>query len=155
MRFKLDRTLMQEDLDLSKTVDLTQDLAALLSFASKVAFAIRQYSYPYAIKGMTPDPEFAPNDVYWLSTCLIDLGWLAQCISEGGDQKILSACNQLSESFLRYLGQDVDSYVKAVDQTHAFERNKQRFNLKDGIDVLNAIVRKIIHATSTLDAVKT
>ena len=111
--------------DAAKGLDFSVELAGLLTFTSRVAIAIRQYSS----YGNPQDPN-APEDVRILSDCLHNLSDLSEAIIAKDMEKAAWSCDFLASKIGGCL-------------THpAFTRN-MKVQTNDPIALLAAIKNKI------------
>lgn len=124
----------------SKQIDLnlTNELAQLITFTADVATAIRMYS---AYNGSAEYGEDAALDLMWLSDCLHRLDTLAHAILKNRQDGIVSVCDTLIKAYEDY------QVINPCYTRHAkacFERNQGIFSLQQGIDIFKGIRAKVV-----------
>jgi hypothetical protein len=123
---------------MSQQLNLTEELARLLCFAGKVAVAIRTYS-AYNQDPTDSRKGFAPLDVMWLSDCLHGIEDLGNAVLAGDTARIALQCTLLTAAYHDY---SLDKYPSRPSLA-SFERNARWFSLQEGIDIFEAISRKV------------
>ena len=121
-----------------KELNLTPELARLLTFTANVAIAIRMYS---AYSGANRDNPHAPNDIMFLSDCLHNFDRLGNSIQQS-PESIISACDMLLGIYAGYQVEDVQ--FGSRQPKHSFDRNKVIFSLSEGIGIFTDIRAKVL-----------
>jgi len=116
-------------------LNLTTELAKLLTFVSDVATAIRMNS-PYNGQYNPTDKEHG-YAVLWLSDCLHNYGMLSDAIQKQDREQILFSCDTLISIYETYKSKDTSKVV--------FEKHSRGlFTLDNGIEIFNAIKSKVV-----------
>lgn len=115
----------------SHIVRFDDELCRLLSFVATVASAIRMNS---AYNSRSANSPHVAHDVMWLSDSLHNLGILADAIRAANPATIDFACDGLISSYERYMTDSTGKNSKAT-----FDRNLDRLNLNEGLDIFRAI----------------
>lgn len=124
---------------MTTTLNLTRELARLLSYTADVAIAIRLNS-PYSGQYDLRNPQHG-YDVLWLADSLHNFDSLGNAIQEGNPSNIASACDRLLQIYQMYTEGSFGS-VKG-DPKAAFERASNCFLLKDGMSIFLDIRTKV------------
>jgi hypothetical protein len=100
--------------------------------------AIRTYS-AYNQDPTDSRKGFAPLDVMWLSDCLHGIEGLGNVVLSGDAARIALQCELLATTYRDY---SLDKYPSRPS-LESFERNARWFSLQEGIDIFEAILRKV------------
>jgi hypothetical protein len=120
-------------------INLSNELARLLTFISDVATAIRLYS-DYNQGDINYIKLHTGIDVLWLSDCLHGFGNLSNAILNNNVEQIVFACDDLKRSYEGYLIDKTDWRPSRA----SFERHAGLFSLQEGIDIFESIRQKVL-----------
>lgn len=128
-------------------IDLTDELARLLSYTAGVAIAIRLNSaYRSDYKEQNPQHGY---DVMWLADSLHNFDMLARAIQESNSAEIARACDMLLSFYAMYTHGPTEG--NKGDPQGSFARHARYANLDEALAVFKAIKAKVTPRLVTVE----